>query len=120
MNDRNVSRKTHNGYSGATGKIYQIFTGEPVYSTFFFLGYGKSYKDGRGYNGRSTGPSSLIQAAPKKRVQLRPVQVFISRVVNLISKIFDFAKLRLRKKKHIFANNIVFECRSQSQHNLIF
>lgn len=56
MNDRNVSRKTHNGYSGATG-------------------YGKSYKDGRGYNGRSTGPSSLIQAAPKKRVQLRPVQL---------------------------------------------
>jgi len=71
MNDRNVSRKTHNGYSGATGKIYHIFTGKFIR----FLGYGKSYKDGRGYNGRSTGPSSLIQAAPKKRVQLRPVQV---------------------------------------------
>ena len=72
MNDRNVSRKTHNGYSGATGKVDHIFTGKVIQ---YVLGYGKSYKDGRGYNGRSTGPSSLIQAAPKKRVQLRPVQV---------------------------------------------
>ena len=74
MNDRNVSRKTHNGYSGATGKIYHIYRLTGKFNQFF-LGYGKSYKDGRGYNGRSTGPSSLIQAAPKKRVQLRPVQV---------------------------------------------
>ena len=61
--------------------IMDIAAQQVNFTTFFtgklirFLGYGKSYKDGRGYNGRSTGPSSLIQAAPKKRVQLRPVQV---------------------------------------------